>query len=204
MKRVRGNKSIELEVLIDGLIKDYVARNLAARVLQASLDDVGIGFKPVVDHITIRTLDIDRRAEEFIRLGYGYGETLNYDDWFAKVYRAPGFLPLFVDQAYPDAKGRTSIIPGWVEQFGDKTLHHVAVQVEDIEWAIQRLKAQGVVFTGEIVGVRGAPLRQIFTTPERIDGVAFSVLELTERHHGFLGFSPPQANALMRSTVEAG
>src|SRR2546422_4957654 len=26
-----------------------------------------------------------------------------------------------------------------------------------------------------------------------------SVLELTERHHGFLGFSPPQANVLMRS-----
>jgi hypothetical protein len=30
------------------------------------------------------------------------------------------------------------------------------------------------------------------------------VLELTERHHGFLGFSPPQADALMRSTTKAG
>jgi len=198
------DKGRDLEVLLEGLIKDYVSRNLAARALQAALDEVGVGFRPVVDHITVRTLDIDRRAEEFVRLGYGYAETLNYDDWFAKVYRAPGFPPLFVDQAYPDARGRTSIIPGWVDKFGDKTLHHVAVRVEDIEWAIHRLKAQGVVFTGEIVGARGAPLRQIFTAPERIDGVPFSVLELTERHHGFLGFSPPQANALMRSTVEAG
>lgn len=197
-------KGVELEALIDGLIKDCVARNLAARVLQASLDEVGIGFRPVVDHLTIRTLNIDRRAEEFVRLGYAYSETLNYNDWFAKVYRAPGFPPLFVDQAYPDARGRTSIIPGWVEKFGDKTLHHVAVQVEDIEWAIHRLKAQGVVFTGDIVGARGASLRQIFTAPERVDGEAFSVLELTERHHGFQGFSPPQANALMRSTAEAG
>src|SRR2546428_5723423 len=38
---------------------------------------------------------------------------------------------------------------------------------------------------------------QIFTAPERVDGEAFSVLELTERHHGFQGFSPPQANALI-------
>ncbi len=197
------DKGVELEALLDGLIKDYVARNLAARVLQAALDEVGIGFRPVVDHLTIRTLDIDRRAEECIRLGYVYSETLHYDDWFAKVYRAPGFPPLFVDQAYPDAKGRTSIIPGWVGTFGDKTLHHVAVRVEDIEWAIHRLKGQGVVFSGDIVGARGAPLRQIFTAPERVDGDPFSVLELTERHHGFQGFSPPQANALMRSTVEA-
>ncbi|OLB20181.1 MAG: hypothetical protein AUH95_05785, partial [Nitrospirae bacterium 13_2_20CM_2_63_8] len=136
--------------------------------------------------------------------GYGYAETLNYDDWFAKVYRAPGFPPLFIDQAYPDARGAASIIPGWVAKFGDRTLHHVAVLVGDIEWAIHRLKAQGVVFTGAIVGVRGGPLRQIFTAPERVDGEAFSVLELTERHHGFLGFSPPQANALMRSSVGTG
>src|SRR5437870_5252636 len=197
-------RGVELEAVIDGLLKNYLSRNLAARVLQAALDEVGVGFRPVVDHLTIRTLDIDRRAEEFLRLGYGYAETLNYDDWFAKVYRAPGFPPLFIDQAYPDARGASSIIPGWVAKFGDRTLHHVAVLVGDIEWAIHRLKAQGVVFTGNIVGVRGGPLRQIFTAPERVDGEAFSVLELTERHHGFLGFSPPQANALMRSSVGTG
>jgi len=27
-------------------------------------------------------------------------------------------------------------------------------------------------------------------------------LELTERHRGFQGFSPPQANSLMQSTLE--
>lgn len=194
-------KGVELEAVLDGLVKEYVSRNLAARVLQAALDEVGVGFRPVIDHLTIRTHDIDRRAEEFLRLGYGYGETLQYDDWFAKVYRVPGFPPLFVDQAYPDDRGRTSLIPGWVETFGDHALHHVAVRVEDIEWAIHRLKTQGVVFTGDIVGARGASLRQIFTAPERVAGESFSVLEVTERRHGFLGFSPPQADALMRSTA---
>jgi catechol 2,3-dioxygenase-like lactoylglutathione lyase family enzyme len=195
---------VELDALIDGLVNDYLARNLAARVLKAGLDEVGAGFKPVVDHMTIRTQDIERRAEEFVRLGYSVGETLHYGDWFAKVYRAPGYPALFVDQAYPDARGRTSIIPGWVAKFGDRTLHHVAVRVEDIEWAINRLKAQGVVFTGEIVGARGGVLRQIFTAPERVDGEPFSVLELTERRQGFQGFSPPQADGLMKSTVQAG
>lgn len=198
------DRGLELDALIDGLLNDYLARNLAARVLKAGLDEVGVGFKPVVDHITIRTREIERRAEEFVRLGYSLGETLQYEDWFAKVYRAAGYPALFVDQAYPDARGQTSIIPGWVAKFGDSTLHHVAVRVEDIEWAINRLKGQGVVFTGAIVGARGGVLRQIFTAPERVDGEPFSVLELTERHQGFQGFSPPQADGLMKSTVQAG
>ena len=201
------NKSVhgaKLDVLLDRLLDDYLSRNLAARVLKAGLDEVGVGFRPVVDHLTIRTLDIERRAKEFVRLGYAYDETLVYDDWFAKIYRAQGYPTLFVDQAFPGSRGRTSLIPGWVNKFGDKTLHHVAVRVEDIEWAIHRLKAQGVVFTGEIVGPRGGALRQIFTAPEKVDDEPFSVLELTERHHGFQGFSPPQADGLMKSTVQAG
>lgn len=195
-----SSKAAELDALIENLLQEYVSRNLAARVLKSRLDDVGIGFRPVVDHITIRTLDIDRRAEEFTRLGYVFSETLTYDDWFAKVYRAPGYPALFVDQAYPDTRGKTSIIPGWVKKFGDQVLHHVAVKVEDIERAVRRLEAQGAAFAGEIVGEKGGVLRQIFTVPEQVDGEPFSVLELTERHQGFQGFSPPQADGLMKST----
>jgi hypothetical protein len=35
-----------------------------------------------------------------------------------------------------------------------------------------------------------------------VNGAAFSVIELTERHEGYLGFSPPQADGLMKSTVQ--
>ena len=191
----------ELEGLIERMIATYVAGNRAANVLRASLDEAGVGFYPVADHLTLRTLDIDRRAEEFTRLGYGYSETIEYDDWYAKVYRKVGYPALFVDQAYSDERGRTSIIPGWVDKFGDQVFHHVAVRVEDIELAMERLKAKGVVFTGQIVGVRGGQLRQIFTVPEMVDGQPFSVLELAERHRGYQGFSPPQADSLMKSTV---
>src|SRR5262245_14456025 len=191
----------ELDTVIGRMVADYVARNQAAAILKGLLDATGVGFLPVVDHLTLRTMDIERRAKSFTTLGYGYSETLQYDDWYAKVYRKAGYPALFVDQAYPDDRGKTSIIPGWVRQFGDEVFHHIAVRVEDIEQAIARLKQKGVVFSGQIVGERGGQLRQIFTTPEMVDGQPFSVLELTERHRGYQGFSPPQADSLMKSTV---
>ena len=195
------DQGVELDAMIAKMIDDYVSRNCAAKVLRDLLDEAGVGFYPVADHLTLRTLDIDRRAEEFTKLGYGYSETIKYQDWYAKVYRKVGYPALFVDQAYSDDRGRTSIIPGWVNTFGDQVFHHVAVRVEDIERAIARLQTRGVVFTGQIVGARGGQLRQIFTAPEMIDGQPFSVLELAERHCGYQGFSPPQADSLMKSTV---
>jgi catechol 2,3-dioxygenase-like lactoylglutathione lyase family enzyme len=191
----------ELDDLMGKMVATYVARNRAAGILKEMLDETGVGFSPVIDHVTIRTLDIDRGAEPFVKLGYVYDETLQYDDWYAKVYRKVGYPALFVDQAYPDARGKTSIIPGWVNTFGDKVFHHVAVRVEHIEEAIARLKQKGVVFAGNIVGAPGGSLRQIFSAPETVDGQPFSVLELAERHRGYQGFLPPQADTLMKSST---
>jgi catechol 2,3-dioxygenase-like lactoylglutathione lyase family enzyme len=195
------DRAEELDDLMEKMVADYVAHNKAATVMKVMLDETGVGFSPVVDHVTIRTLDIDRGAEPFVALGFVYDETLKYDDWFAKVYRKPGYPALFVDQAYPDDRGKTSIIPGWVKKFGDRVFHHVAVRVEDIEKAVERLKEKGVVFAGKIVGAPGGQLRQIFSAPEVIDGQPFSVLELAERHRGYQGFLPPQADSLMKSTA---
>ena len=194
---------VELEKLVHQLINEYVSRNKTAGILKKALMDAGIGLFPVVDHITLRTQAIDRCAERFVKLGYVYSETLNYQDWWAKVFRVPGYPALFVDQAYDDERGGSSIIPGWVEKFGDQTLHHIAILVEDIEAAVQILKSKGVQFAGEIVGERGGDLRQIFSVPQIVEGHPFSVLELTERHHGYQGFSPPQADSLMQSTVKS-
>ncbi|MBS0182976.1 MAG: VOC family protein [Nitrospira sp.] len=195
------NQAHDLDDLMEKMVGAYVARNRAAGVLKVMLDETGIGFSPVIDHVTIRTLDIDRGAEPFVKLGYAYDETLQYDDWYAKVYRKVGYPALFVDQAYPDARGKTSIIPGWVNKFGDKVFHHVAVRVEDIEQAVARLQQKGVVFAGKIVGAAGGLLRQIFSAPETVDGQPFSVLELAERHRGYQGFLPPQADSLMKSST---
>lgn len=191
----------ELDGLLERMVTEYVARNRAAKILKGLLDDAGVGFCPVVDHVTLRTLDIDRRAEQFVALGYAFDETLQYDDWYAKVYRKPGYPALFVDQAYGGDRGKSSIIPGWVKTFGDHVFHHVAVRVEDIDKAVERLKKNGVVFAGNIVGASGGQLRQIFSSPELVDGQPFTVLELAERHRGYLGFLPPQADSLMKSSA---
>jgi catechol 2,3-dioxygenase-like lactoylglutathione lyase family enzyme len=191
----------ELDGLLERMVTEYVARNRAAKILKGLLDDAGIGFYPVVDHVTLRTLDIDRRAEQFVALGYAFDETLEYDDWYAKVYRKSGYPALFVDQAYEGDRGKSSIIPGWVNIFGDQVFHHVAVRVEDIDKAVERLKKNGVIFAGNIVGAAGGQLRQIFSSPEMVDGQPFTVLELAERHRGYLGFLPPQADSLMKSTA---
>ena len=66
---------------------------------------------------------------------------------------------------------------------------------------IRALEAKDVAFAGGVIGERGGDLRQIFTKPALIDGQPASVLELTERHRGYQGFSPPQADQLMKSSA---
>jgi hypothetical protein len=190
----------QLDEMIAGMVDDYLATNSAARTLKDALVEAGVGFWPVMDHLTIRTHDIDARAKEWQALGYAYSETLEFEDWYAKVYRLAGYPAMFIDQAYPGERGRTSLIPAWVEAFGDNVFHHVAVRVEDIDQTIRALTGRGVKFAGAVIGERGEDLRQIFSVPEPVNGKAFSVLELTERHRGYTGFSPPQADALMKSS----
>lgn len=200
---MKKNLPDPLEALLQRYVEDFVNQNQAARVIADGLRVIGIGFWPAIDHLTFRTLDVEVRAKEFLKYQYAYDSRLGileYDNWFAKVYRKPGYPALFIDQAFSGARGKGSLIPAWVKAFGDETLHHVAVRVEDIEKAVFYLEKQGVKFAGQVVGERGTDLRQIFTQPEMKKGKPFSVVELTERHRGFDGFSPPQANRLMEST----
>jgi len=184
-------------------IDDFLAGNGAARNLAESLKITGVGLMPLVDHCTLRTLDVDERAREVIDLGFQYDESigvLEFDKWWAKVYRKPGYPALFIDQAFLGERGEGSLIPGWVKAHGDKCFHHIAILVEDIEIAMTALSTQNVQFAGKIVGEWGTDLRQVFTKPEERNGEVYSVLELIERHNGYAGFLPPQADGLMEST----
>ncbi len=200
---MKAGKHDPLEALLRRYVDDFIQQNHAAQVLAHGLRVIGVGFWPIIDHLTFRTMDVDLRAKEFLKFGYTYDTQmgiLEYNNWFAKVYRKQGYPTLFIDQAYQGARGKGSLIPEWVKAFGDKALHHVAVHIEEIEESVLFLEKQGVKFAGEIVGDRGADLRQIFTQPEMKKSKPFSVIELTERHRGFTGFSPPHANRLMEST----
>ena len=117
-----------LDALLERMVADYVRHNSAASILKSLLDQAGVGLHPVIDHVTLRTLDIDQRAREYVALGYVYSETLEYNDWFAKVYRKVGYPALFVDQGYAGERGQTSNIRRWLRQCGDGIFHHVAVR----------------------------------------------------------------------------
>ena len=188
-------------------VDEFVKNSRPARILKEHLDKIGIGLFPLVDHVTVRTLDVDRRAKQFLRLGFKWDKSigtrgvLEYDDWWAKVYRKAGLPAVFIDQAFVGPRGNTSIIPPWVRRFSDKALHHIAVRVEDIERAVATMKQRGIRFAGPIVGARGTDLRQIFTAADVRRGHPFTVVEIIERHRGYAGFSPPSADALMKSSV---
>ena len=195
------------EAVVRRYVEEFVKNSRPARGLKEPLDRAGIGLFPLVDHITVRTLDVDRRAKEFLRLGFawdrsvGKGGVLEYDDWWAKVYRKPGLPAVFIDQAFPGPRGNTSVIPPWVRRFSDRVLHHVAVEVEEIERAVAAMKKLGIRFAGPIVGARGTDLRQVFTAADVKSGHPFTVVEIIERHRGYAGFSPPSADALMKSSI---
>lgn len=192
-----------LEHRLKTYVDDFIKNNRAAQTVANGMRVIGVGFRPIIDHVTFRTLNVEERAKEFLDLGYAYDKKLGvieYENWWAKVYRKPGYPVIFIDQAYEGARGKKSLIPDWVKSFGDKILHHIAIQVDDIENAIFYLEKQGIPMTGNIVGDRGSDLRQIFTQPEVKGGKSFTVLELAERHRGYDGFLPPQAQGLMEST----
>lgn len=185
---------------VDAVIQDYLDRycasNSAAKTLRSSLNEIGIGLRPVIDHISIRTLDVSERSREFEALGFVYDDVLGVmerDSWWAKVYRKPGYPPVYIDQPFTDRRGSSSPMRSWVEQFGDGGLHHIALAVDVIDKAITRMTSMGIAFTGEVSGLVGGPFRQIYTEPEVVDGAQFTVLELVERRWGFTGFWSPMS-----------
>ncbi len=190
------------EPLIQRPLADYFRDNEAARRFVEIATKRG--WPVIIDHLTIRCLDIERRARPLLAIGYqNQNEIVEYPDqgWWAKVYRKAGYPAMFIDQSYADERGKKSFLSDWVKRFGEDCFHHVAVRVDDIEAAKAAMESGGVEFSGEIVGARGTRLRQIFTAAEQRDGQAYSVLELAERCH-YDGFVPEQADGLMQASVK--
>ena len=196
-------KAQPIDIFFSDYINRFLSENNAACIIAKELLSCGVGLMPLIDHCTLRTLDVDKRAEELFTLGFSQDQaigTLEFDNWWAKVYRKPGYPSIFVDQAFAGKRGEPSLIPDWVHAHGDQCFHHIAILVENIEHAIEKMKNKKIEFSGQIVGTPNSDLRQIFTKPEIKKEQAFTVLELIERHNGYLGFLPPQADGLMESS----
>mgnify|MGYP000883462999 CR=1 FL=1 len=190
-----------LEKLLQKYLDGFTAHNPAARVIANDLRVIGIGLRPVVDHLAFCTLDIHKRVKEFLPYGYrakGASAFLRYDSWRAKIYRKPGYPALLFFEP-PARAQKGNAVKDWIGTFGDENPHHIAVKVDNIENGIFYLEKQGVAFVGGIEGDKNTKLRQVFTAPEIKSGKAFSALELTERHAGYEGFIPQQEHGLIKA-----
>jgi len=194
--------------LVQRQIEDYFERNKAARIY-AELCEKN-NWPLIFDHLTIRTYDIDKASEPYLSLGWKYDETIEYknEGWWAKVFRNAPYAPFFIDQAYIGVKDH--IITKWVDKFGDKSFHHIAVRLPqglEIEEVISKLQLASIHFPGSITGGKGSRLRQVFSQAEIIDGTPFSVLELAQRdknpQNGLIyeGFISEQADSLMKDSI---
>ncbi len=180
-----------VDAVIGNYIDTFIAKNRFASIVNGLLQDLGVGLRPLIDHLSVRTLDVQERALEFEALGYLYDDRLGvieHDTWWAKVYRKPGFPAVYLDQAFADHRGAESPIGRWVDTFSDAQLHHIAITVGDIDHAVARLREAGLTFTGEITGTPGGVFRQIYTEPEMVGGEPYTLLELVERRWGYAGF----------------
>lgn len=204
LEKYKNEKTIYEPIVI------YFEKNLAARKYAEVCEEKG--WDCMLDHLTVRTYNIDKASEPYLKIEYKYDETVDYknEGWYAKVYRHSKYPSIFVDQTYNDASSDKQIIKKWVDRFGDKEYHHIAVllpQGVEIEEAIDLLKKKGINFPGKITGPKGTQLRQIFTQAEVIDGFPYSVLELTQRNKDpktgkiYTGFITVQADSLMKDSV---
>jgi hypothetical protein len=59
-----------------------------------------VGLLPLIDHCTIRTHDVEKRSQAFLEQGFACDQSigvLEFDSWWAKVYRKLGWPVLLID-----------------------------------------------------------------------------------------------------------
>lgn len=178
--------------MIEQALKQYTeglaAENASIRVVTRGLSLVGVGLRPVLDHLIFRTVHLAERTHEFLALGYERdlkAKVLEHKGHGVEVLRK-GYAPAILVE-HPHEKSGLE----WVAHFGDQKPYAMAVQVEDIEEAAFRLEKQAVSFIRPPAGQHGDILREIAAKPEVRDGKSASHLILIERHAGDQRFYSP-------------
>jgi len=177
-----------LEQALKQYTEDLAAGNPAARVVTRGLSLVGIGLRPVLDHLIFRTVHLIERTREFLALGYTRdpaAKVLEHKGHGVEVLRR-GCAPAILVE-HPHEKSGLD----WVARFGDQNPYAMAVRVENIDEAVFRLEKQAVGFIRPPAGQQGDVLREIAAQPEIKDGKPFSHLILIERHAGDQRFYSP-------------
>lgn len=177
-----------LETLLKKYTEEFATNNHAVRIVARGLYLVGIGLRPVLDHLVFRAADTHRRSQEFLHLGYvkdASTRLLLPKPAHLEVYRKEGYPAVIIEQPHY-AQGSE-----WLNAFGESAPYYLAVQVDDIGEAVFSLEKQGVAFVRPGIGHKGDGLRQIAAAPEMKEEKMASTLVLVERHAGDGRFYAP-------------
>ena len=186
-----NSKQNALDNALKKYINDFIAGNKAAQTISKGLKVLGIGLRPVIDHITFRTHDVKSRAKEFLDFGYALDTSvgkIKYKKVWAEIYRKHGYPTISLEQPFEGERGKKCDVSEWIKKFGENVAHHIAIQVEDVNQAVFYLEKQGIPFVNYRGGKKGSVLRKVMTSPEIKDGKEYTLLELIERHFGYSGF----------------
>lgn len=128
-----------------------------------------------IDHIGVAVRSIDRTLE-FYRdiLGIEPSHRTEVDHEHVEV----AILPIGGSRIeLLRATSQDSVIDRFIERHGEG-LHHVAVQVDDLDAAVERLKRSGSRLVGEKIQIGAEGYRYMFVHPASTGGV---LLELVQR-----------------------
>lgn len=177
-----------LEALLKRYADDFASKNHAARTVIRGLSLIGIGLRPVLDHIVFRAHDAQERAREFVALGYEKNTAirlLHAKNTHLKIYQKKGFPAILIEQP-SSASGQE-----WLKTFGEANPYYLAVRVEGLADAVFSLEKQGIAFVRPEAGGKEDSLRQIAAAPEVQDHKTATTLVLVERHAGEEAFYAP-------------
>jgi hypothetical protein len=116
------SKNQQAYVFFVNYITRFLSKNEAAFYIVNELPNFGVGLMPVINHCTLHTPDVDKRAGNLLPIGFSHDQalvTLKFYDWWAKLYRKPGYPSFFVDQAFAGKRGELSLILDWIHIYGD-------------------------------------------------------------------------------------
>ena len=183
---------------------NYVLQNSDARNFMHQIENCKFDLRALVDHCTIRALDIESVAKWLYAEGFEKvpNGLIHMEDWFLQSFYKSGYPIIVVDQPNYDkllSTGGGAVIYDWIRKFGYRQFHHIAVRVQEIEKAVSIWTQWGIPFAGDIVCDINTGLKQIFTKPVERDGHPFTVLEFIERPPGYAGLVVQNADKLVLS-----
>jgi len=205
-----SKKGQEQEIIKKHLLKYFQSNKSAKWFYEEVVKKNNLDLFSLIDHITFRTKQVSGRFAEFSRIGYQpFGKRIESGSWWLQVYRHKdphsGFPAIVLDQpadgflTHYHEGGR--IIDSWVSAFGDNEIHHTAFKVVNLECATKQFNSRGVPINWESFAEdKNTGLKQVFTIPQKKDGISHTVLELIERPLGCVDLIVGNTNILVSST----